>query len=271
MTRRTLSVAFAGWLSLLMGCGGSSDSPPPPPKVSMAITSGSPPSGTAGVPYDGSGFALTVSGGIAPYTWKWTAQPKSSLPAGISLSSDGQIAGTPTLAGDYNVLVTVADAGLPPSQVSLPYRIGIAGPLALAISSGDPPNGTVGVEYGPSKTEDLSCRWTPVLGWHMVCTPCSSVSACRSLPPCGVIGRPIACRSTRTVFLGFTFTAGGGVGPYTWGAVGLPPDLSLDSSTGQVTGTPTAPGTYTVTITASDSQAMPAQVSADYVIDVSNP
>jgi Putative Ig domain len=61
------------------------------------------------------------------------------------------------------------------------------------------------------------------------------------------------------------------VGPYSWSAVGLPPDLTLDASTGQTTGTPTQPGSYTVTITANDSQATPSQVSPDYVIDVVKP
>jgi hypothetical protein len=92
--------------------------------------------------------------------WTWTPQSKSSLPAGISISDEGLVSGTPTLAGDYKVLVTVADAGSPPSQISVPYTIGIAGPLAVAITSSNPPGGTAGVEYGPSKTEDLSCRWS---------------------------------------------------------------------------------------------------------------
>ena len=126
----------------------------------MAITSGSLPAGTAGMPYDESGFVLAASGGVAPYHWTWTPQSKSSLPAGISISDEGLVSGTPTLAGDYKVLVTVADAGSPPSQISVPYTIGIAGPLAVAITSSNPPGGTAGVEYGPSKTEDLSCRWS---------------------------------------------------------------------------------------------------------------
>jgi len=181
------------------------------------------------------------------------------------------ISGTPTLAGDYEVMVTVMDAGSPPSQISAPYAIGIAGPLALTITSSDPPSGTAGVPYGPSRTEDLACRWSPVLGWHLVCTPCLSLSACQALPPCGVLSRHLNCRETKTVFLGFTFTAGGGVAPYTWSAVGMPADLTLDAGTGEVTGTPTQSGTYKVTITASDSQPTPAQASADYSIEVIKP
>jgi hypothetical protein len=51
----------------------------------------------------------------------------------------------------------------------------------------------------------------------------------------------------------------------------MPPDLSLDASSAQVTGTPAKAGSYTVTIRASDSQPAPAQVSADYLIEVINP
>ncbi|HEY3478130.1 MAG TPA: alkaline phosphatase family protein, partial [Streptomyces sp.] len=47
-----------------------------------------------------------------------------------------------------------------------------------------------------------------------------------------------------------TDTAGGTLG---WTAAGLPPGLSVNSSTGTVTGTPTTAGTYSVTVTATDS------------------
>ncbi|MDI1461574.1 family 43 glycosylhydrolase [Catellatospora sp. KI3] len=47
-----------------------------------------------------------------------------------------------------------------------------------------------------------------------------------------------------------TLAASGGTGSYTWSASGLPAGLSLNTSTGVVSGTPSTVATYTVTVTA---------------------
>lgn len=47
--------------------------------------------------------------------------------------------------------------------------------------------------------------------------------------------------------------ASGGTAPYTWSASGLPAGLSLNSSTGRITGTATTAGTSNVTVTVTDS------------------
>jgi Zn-dependent metalloprotease len=51
----------------------------------------------------------------------------------------------------------------------------------------------------------------------------------------------------------FTVTASGGTTPYAWSATGLPPGVTIGSSTGTVSGTPTTAGTYSVTVTATGS------------------
>ncbi|HKT03239.1 MAG TPA: putative Ig domain-containing protein [Rugosimonospora sp.] len=52
-----------------------------------------------------------------------------------------------------------------------------------------------------------------------------------------------------------TLSASGGTGPYTWAATGLPTGLSLNASTGVVSGLPTTAGTYAVTVTATSGTA----------------
>jgi Zn-dependent metalloprotease len=56
-----------------------------------------------------------------------------------------------------------------------------------------------------------------------------------------------------TAISSFTLSASGGTAPYTWSATGLPPGVTLGSSTGTVSGTPTTAGTYNVTATATGS------------------
>jgi Zn-dependent metalloprotease len=53
-----------------------------------------------------------------------------------------------------------------------------------------------------------------------------------------------------TAIAPFTLTASP-AGTYTWSATGLPPGVTIGSTTGTVSGTPTAAGTFTVTATAS--------------------
>jgi Putative Ig domain len=83
--------------------------------LTVTTTSGSLPAGTVNTAYP-SNTNLSASGGIPPYTWSLTGG--TTLPAGLSLSSSGQITGTPTAAGTTNFTVQVADSATPTANTA---------------------------------------------------------------------------------------------------------------------------------------------------------
>jgi hypothetical protein len=75
-------------------------------QIFLQVTTDTLPDGQVSVPYQAT---LSATGGQSPYTW--TLSPASAgLPAGLALSSDGTISGTPTTDGVYDVVVRAADA-----------------------------------------------------------------------------------------------------------------------------------------------------------------
>ena len=62
-------------------------------------------------------------------------------------------------------------------------------------------------------------------------------------PPAADVGVPYS----------FTFTATGGVPPYSWSLTPSVPGLTLDPATGVLSGTPTTPGASVETLTVTDS------------------
>lgn len=70
-----------------------------------------------------------------------------------------------------------------------------------------------------------------------------------------------------------TLTATGGSSPYTWSLASgtLPPGLSLNSTTGAFTGTPTTPGTYVFTLKVTDAASQSATLSFTVVIGTATP
>src|SRR4029077_3386741 len=82
-----------------------------------------------------------------------------------------------------------------------------------------------------------------------------------------------AAPATAGVAYNFALAITGGAGAITWSATGLPADgLSINASTGAITGTPTAKGSVTFTATATDSSAAGHQSSSvQFTITVNNP
>ncbi|MBC6446151.1 S8 family serine peptidase [Actinokineospora xionganensis] len=61
-------------------------------------------------------------------------------------------------------------------------------------------------------------------------------------------------------------SASGGAAPYTWTATGLPAGLSVNASTGAISGTPTTAGTSTVTATAKDAGGATGSTSFTWTV-----
>jgi hypothetical protein len=97
---------------------------------SLAITTTQLPSGTVQVPYSAT---LGASGGTPPYAWSLIS---GTLPIGLSLSSDGVISGTPTVAGASNFTVQVQDSSLPPVIATAPLGIAINAEASTAALNG---------------------------------------------------------------------------------------------------------------------------------------
>ena len=123
---------------LLLACGGGGSTPPVNP---LSVTTTSLSSGQTSTAYSAT---LSATGGMAPYSW---TVKSGTLPAGLSLSAAGVIAGTPTTAGAANVTVQVSDSEtMPQTAVSGSLTLAISGgTLKITSTTADP--GTVGTAY----------------------------------------------------------------------------------------------------------------------------
>jgi hypothetical protein len=236
--------------------------------------------GTKGVAYSS---ALVASGGTPSYTFTINS---GSLPLGLTLNATtGAITGTPTTAGTYTYVAKVTDS-TGATALTSSCTITIATPLTLgcvvansgqvgvayssaAIASGGIPPYTFSLYSGsvpPGLTGDPSAGTlygTPTTAgtYTYVGKVTDSTGATALSSSCTItIAAPLtlgcaASTGTKGVAYSSTLVRSGGTAPFTFtiNSGSLPPGLSLNATTGAITGTPTTAGTYTYVAKVTDS------------------
>jgi hypothetical protein len=109
-----------------------------PPALAISTPS-TLPSGLAGTAYS---QTLAATGGYPPYTWSVVS---GALPAGLSLSSAGAIAGIPATPGITAFTADVSDASL--HYVSQSFTLTVAGPALTVATPSTLPFGATGTAY----------------------------------------------------------------------------------------------------------------------------
>jgi hypothetical protein len=115
--------------------------------ATLVISTTSLPNGVQNQAYSA---ALSATGGTPPYSW--SLANSTSLPPGLSLSSLGQITGTPTAAGTTTFTVQVQDSGSPAQTATQSLSITITNPSGCPCSI----SGTISGTGGNGATVTLS-------------------------------------------------------------------------------------------------------------------
>ena len=256
----------------------------------LSIMTTSLPQGTANQSYSAT---LAASGGTGNYTWGFAGSSPALPTGLTLNPSTGLISGIPTGPSNNNYTFTVTDQTPPTPQTAtrtLQLIIGGA-PPDLIITTNSLPSGTVHQPYTfaltttggtGTKTWDITSGSLPV-GLNLSSSGVISgtpTTAGTSSPTFRVrdsgnpqqsaqkplsitIGLPAAPHITTSSLPAGSFNGAynqtvlvtGGFGTLVWGVTsgGLPPGLNLNTSNGNISGTPTSTGPFTFTLRVTDS------------------
>jgi hypothetical protein len=269
-----------------------------PPLVALTVTTGSLPGAALAVAYN---QTLQATGGVPSYKWSLTA---GSLPAGLSLSSAGVISGTPSgTVGTSNFSVTVTDSQTPTpatSTANLSITVSLA-PLTITTTAlldgsvgnaysqtlqaigGTPPyswsillgalpvgftlNGATGAITGtPSATgtSNFTIKVTDSATGAATANLSITINPALAITTTSLPGGSVGTAYSSTV------QASGGLQPYAWKITSgsLPAGLSINSGSGNISGTPSTTGVSTFTVTVTDSESLQATASSSLSISI---
>ena len=226
---------------------------------------------------------FSATGGVAPYTFS-----SPNPPAGLSFSG-ATLSGTPSKVGTYNFTVSVSDTT--PFSTSSSFSLVVTGPPGpFSIGSGALPGGTAGTTYSQALTGTGGAppyTWaitggalppglsltgssgliagTPSTSGTFTFTARATDSSQASLSavftitiapkPLLLSGLPLPNGIAGIPYPLQILSGSAGVPPYTFaiGSGSLPPGLTLAS--GEISGTPSASGAFSFSITMTDSES----------------
>ncbi len=266
------------------------------PTVSPTITSSAPANGTTGSAYSHS-FTAT---GTTPITWSISS---GAAPTGLTLNgSSGILSGTPTATGSFSFVVQAANGTLPNATQNVTITISAA-TVAPAITSTAPPNGTVGTAYSRTFTASgtTPITWSVASGTVPIGLTLSATSGVLSGTPttagsfsfvvqaangtlpnatqnvtiviaaatvAPVITSSTPANGTTGSAYSHSFTASGTT-PITWSITSgvAPTGLTLNASSGILSGTATATGSFSFVVQAGNGSLPNATQNVTIVIN----
>ena len=266
-----------------------------------------PASTTFNAPY-GAAFsqAFTASGGIGPYTYARTG----TLPPGMSFSGN-TVSGTPTAPGSFAFTITATDTGSTgagsPFTVAQNYTIDVAAPVivvnpatlanpdagiayseVLSATGGVGPYGfaltagalPTGITLSTGGTLSGTSNEVGTFNFTVTATDANGQTGARAYtvtiaaPVLTMNPAPGTLTAPYGVAYSQVFTAGGSAGPFNYVLTGaLPAGVTFSGNT--LSGTPTVPGSYPITVTATDTvltgAGAPFSIAQNYTLDVPAP
>jgi hypothetical protein len=259
----------------------------------LSISTSTLPNGAVGVFYN---QTVAASGGTGAITWSWTGSTAPpGLQLGTSGAST-TVSGTPTQAGPFTFTVTATDSSSPAQTAKETYNVTIAPPLSITttslpngavgaaysqslaatggtgtltwkLSTGTLPNP---LALSNSGTISGSPNYPGISSFSVMVTdsgtPPQTKTQALSITINGAAGGPLSISTTSlpagTVGASYTgsIAVNGGTPPFTYSVApsnGLPAGLSLNTATGQISGTPTVTGVANFTVSVTDDSLPP--------------
>jgi len=291
------ALVMLSFIWVLSGCGGGYSKSMTPigvslsPSTAQSMDQGQTVNITATVANDSAykGVTWSVSGGgtlngptTTTVTYNAPSSVTSNTVATVTATSVADMSKTASLQITVAPAPTISTTSLAAGTQGTAYSATVSaaggtGPYSWSVSSGSLP---AGLSLGSGTTSSVTVSGTPTgqgtSNFTMKVTDAAGLSATQMLsitvgppPPLAIATTTLASGTVGTAY-SQTLQATGGFQPYTWAVTvgSLPAGLTLNTSTGVISGTPTATGTSNFTVKATDSETPAATATANLSIAV---